>query len=137
MYLPAFFGPRAFLALASVAFIFAAASLSATEAAPVVAKSAANAAVTVKDDGTMFILENGIVTAHINKRNGDLEKLIYKGIDTMGHDQGRAGYWEQDPSAAAKVGGLSQSITIDPAKNGGERAEISIKGVTKGDPTAA
>ena len=81
-------------------------------------------------------MSNGIVTARVNKRNGDLEALIFRGVDTMGHDQGRAGYWEQDPSAAAKVGGLSQSITINPAANGGERAEVSIKGVTKGDPTA-
>ena len=114
----------------------AALSLHAADIAPVVAKSVISSAVTVKDDGAMFILENGIVTARINKRNGDLESLIYQGIDTMGHDQGRAGYWEQDPSAAAKVGGLTQSITIDPAKNGGVRAEVSIKGVTKGDPTA-
>ena len=50
----------------------------------------------------------------------------------MGHDQGQAGYWEQDPSAAAAVGGLTDSVTIDPAKNGGERAEVSVKGVTGG-----
>jgi rhamnogalacturonan endolyase len=113
-----------------------ASSLHAADSAPVIAQAAANAPVTVKDDGTMFILDNGIVTARINKRNGDLEALLFRGLDTMGHDQGRAGYWEQDPSAAAKVDGLSQSITIDPAQNRGERAEVSIKGVTKGDPKA-
>ena len=102
----------------------------------VVARPAGNVPVKVADEGNAFTLSNGIVTATINKRNGDLETLIYKGIDTMGHDQGRAGYWEEDPSAAARVGGLSQSITIDPAKNGGERAEVSIKGVTRGDPSA-
>ena len=64
------------------------------------------------------------------------ESLIYNGLETMGHDQGRAGYWEQDPSAAAKVNGLTQSITIDPAKNGGDRGEVSIKAITKGDPKA-
>ena len=74
--------------------------------------------------------------AVVNKRNGDLESLVYKGLETMGHDQGRAGYWEQDPSAAAKVDGLTQSVTIDPKKNNGERGEVSIKGVTKGDPKA-
>jgi hypothetical protein len=42
--------------------------------------------------------------------------VIYKGLDTMGHDQGQAGYWEQDPSVASKVGGLTQSIAIDPTK---------------------
>ena len=33
------------------------------------------------------------------------------------------------------MGGLTDSITIDPAKNGGERAEVSVKGVT-GDQVA-
>ncbi len=110
--------------------------LNAADPAPVVAKPDVKTGVTITDDGKSFTLTNGIVTARVNKRNGDLESLIYKGLDTMGHEQGRAGYWEQDPSAASKVGGLSQSITIDPTKNGGERGEISIKGVTKGDPTA-
>ena len=107
-------------------------ALRAADATPVVAKPAGNAAVTVKDDGTMFILDNGIVTAHINKRTGSLEQVIYKGVDRAGHDQGAVGVWEQDPSAAAASGGLTQSITIDPAKNGGERGEVSIKGVTGG-----
>ncbi|HEX2855033.1 MAG TPA: polysaccharide lyase family protein [Opitutaceae bacterium] len=134
--------PALFRSLRFPVFVFAGLAVGASlpslraAGAPVVAKLKATAPVTVKDEGAMWILDNGIVTAHINKRNGDLEKLLFKGIDTMGHDQGRAGYWEQDPSAAAKVGGLSQSITIDPAKNGGERAEVSIKGVTKGDPAA-
>jgi rhamnogalacturonan endolyase len=101
-------------------------------AAPVVTKPEAKAPVTVTQDARSFILDNGIVKVTINKRNGDLENLVYRGIDTMGHDQGRAGYWEQDPSAAAQVNGLTQSITIDPAKNNGERAEVSIKGVTSG-----
>lgn len=109
----------------------------AADGPPVIAKVASGAAVTVTDNGNTWTLDNGIVKATVDKRTGDLDQLFYKGIDTMGHDQGRAGgYWEQDPSAAAKVGGLSQSLTIDPASNGGARAEVSIKGITKGDPTA-
>ncbi len=114
----------------------AAPRLRAADGPPVVAKAEGKAAVTITDNGKTFTLANGIVTAVVNKRNGDLESLVYKGLETMGHEQGRAGYWEQDPSAAAKVDGLTQSITIDPAKNDGERGEVSIKGVTKGDPKA-
>jgi rhamnogalacturonan endolyase len=114
----------------------AAPGVRAADGPPVVAKSGGKAPVTVTDNGKTFTLANGIVTATINKRNGDLESLVYRGLETMGHEQGRAGYWEQDPSAAAKVDGLTQSITIDPAKNNGARAEVSIKGVTKGDPKA-
>src|SRR4051812_42061255 len=85
-----------------------------------VAKPDASAPVTVTDAGNTWTMDNGIVKATINKRTGDLVHLYYKGMDTMGQNQGRAGgYWEQDPSAAAKVGGLTQSITIDPSKNGG------------------
>jgi rhamnogalacturonan endolyase len=101
-----------------------------------VAHSDNSAPVTLGENATQFILDNGIVTARIAKTTGDLEALIYRGVDRLGHDQGRASYWEQDPSAAAKVGGLTQSITIDPATDGGSRAEVSIKGITHGDPTA-
>jgi len=131
-----FAGTRLRLVPAFLATVLAVPGLRAAENPPVVAKADAKSAVTIADDGKTFTLANGIVTVRINNRNGDLESLIYKGLETMGYDQGRAGYWEQDPSAASKVGGLTQSITIDPAKNGGERGEVSIKGVTKGDPAA-
>src|SRR6476660_6607664 len=103
-------------------FLFAGLELAilTTHAQPAVAKPDAQAAVTLAEDGRNWTLDNRIVKAVINKRNGDLESLVYRGVDTMGHDQGRAGYWEQDPSNTAKVGGLSQSVTIDPAKNGGQ-----------------
>jgi len=102
-------------------------------AAPTLVAASAAAPVTVTDDGRAWTLDNGIVKAVINKHNGAMDSLIYKGIDTMGHDQGaESGYWEQDPSAAASTGGLTDSLTIDPAKNGGDRAEVSIKGVTGG-----
>src|SRR4029077_20455204 len=94
------------------------------------------APVTITDSGKSFTLDNGVVNATVNKRTGDLDSLVFKGLETMGHEQGRSGYWEQDPSAAAKVDGLTQSITIDPTKKNGDRGEVSIKGVTKGDPKA-
>jgi rhamnogalacturonan endolyase len=40
------------------------------------------------------------------------------------------GIWEQNPSTTASIGGLTDSITIDPSKNGGARGEVSVKGVT-------
>jgi rhamnogalacturonan endolyase len=121
--------------LLSVAAL-ALAQLRAADPAPRIARPSANAPVTLKEDETTFTLDNGIVNVRIDKRRGELETLVYRGTDVLGHDQGRVGGWEQDPSNTAKVGGLSQSITIDPAKNGGERAEISVKGINKGDPAA-
>jgi rhamnogalacturonan endolyase len=123
--------PHRLLALAFLALSLAVPPLEAADNGPA-AKANGNAAVTVADSGGTWTLDNGIVKAIINKRNGEMRSLIYKGIDTMGHDQGSSGYWEQDPSAAASVNGLTDSLTIDPAKNGGERAEVSVKGVTGG-----
>jgi rhamnogalacturonan endolyase len=112
-------------------------ALRADASAPTVATSPVNPAVTVAQDDKTFTLANGIVTARVNKRTGNLESLLYHGAETMGHDQGwGGGVWEENPAGAAKVGGLTQSLTIDPAANGGDRAEISIKGITKGDASA-
>ena len=120
-------------AVVSISVVLAVPTLRAADAVPVVEKPSALAPVTVTDDGTTWTLDNGIVKAVILKRSGNLASLIYKGIETMGNGAARAsGIWEQDPSAAAQVDGLSDAITIDPAKNGGERAEVSVKGVTGG-----
>ena len=119
-------------ALAFAAALLAFPSLRAADAAPTVAKPTGTAPVTITEEENSFVLANGIVTARVNKRTGELQQLIYKGIDTMGHDQGHSGVWEEDPSQAEKVGGLTRSLTIDPAQNGGARGEISIKGVTGG-----
>ncbi len=125
-------GLRRLLTRAFVSLIMAAPVLRATGDPLVAARPEVNAAVTVTDDGRTWTLDNGIVKAVIDKRNGAMNSLFYKGIDTMGHDQGQSGYWEQDPSAAAAAGGLTDSVTIDPMKNGGGRAEVSVKGVTGG-----
>jgi rhamnogalacturonan endolyase len=90
------------------------------DAAPAVAKSDVNAPVTVTDEGRAWVLNNGIVRATIDKRSSNMTSLIYRGINTMGP----GGRWEQTPS-----GQVSQTLTIDPAKNAGERAEVDIKGV--------
>ena len=65
-------------------------------------------------------MDNGIVKATINKRNSHMTSLVYHGVDIMGP----GGIWEQTPS-----GQVTQSITIDPATNGGERGEVAMKGV--------
>ena len=113
--------PSALLAFASFALVLPPSSLHAGQAAP-----AASAAVTVTDIGTSFTLDNGIVKATIRKGSGSMASLIYRGVETMG---GNGGYWEQTPQDAPQ---LTNTITIDPASNGGARAEISIKGVTGG-----
>jgi rhamnogalacturonan endolyase len=124
--------PRAFLAFAIISVVLVVPVLRAADAAPVVVPPAVNAPVTVTDNGPTWTLDNGIVKAVIDKHNGDMQSLFYGSFDTMGHEQGEPGYWEQDPSAAAAAGGLTDSVTIDPSKNNGDRAEVSVKGVTGG-----
>jgi rhamnogalacturonan endolyase len=76
--------------------------------------------VTVTDNGDAWTMDNGIVKATINKNNSVMSSLVYHGVEIMGP----GGIWEQKPS-----GRVTRSLTIDPASNGGERAEVAIKGV--------
>jgi rhamnogalacturonan endolyase len=87
---------------------------------PAVAKPNVNVPVTVTDIGGAWVMDNGILKATINKRSTHMTSLIYHGINLMGP----GGIWEQTPS-----GRVTQSLTIDPATNGGQRAEVDVKGV--------
>lgn len=88
------------------------------------------AQVTLKEDNRSYILDNGIVTATILKRNGDLYSLQYKGLEMLEHSSGHAGaYWSHDTTGGKE---LIVKVTTDPSTNGGERAEVSIKGISGG-----
>jgi len=109
---------RVSLAIAVIAMAVFASEMRAADAAPLVAKSTVADSVTVTDNGGAWVLDNGIVKATIDKRGGRMTSLVFHGINTIGG----GGYWESSPANA------TGSITIDPAKNGGERAEVSVKG---------
>jgi rhamnogalacturonan endolyase len=106
-------------------------SLSATAAAH--AQKPSVAKVTVTDDGTAYVLSNGIVDARIEKKSGDIVSLKYKGTEITatlpGPVQGREnGYWSHNG-----VGDdTTAKVSIDPATNGGERAEVEIKAISHG-----
>ncbi len=115
---------RMFASVACLSVLFAAMRSSiAADMLPAITKPQVNAAVTLTDQGQAWVLDNGIVKATINSRNGNMTSLVYKGINTMGG----GGYWEQTPS-----GTVTQTVTIDPTKNNGDRAEVDVKGVTGG-----
>jgi len=89
----------------------------------VAAAPATSAPVTLTENAESYILSNGIVTATIRKAEGDMTSLQYRGFELMGHDSGhQAGYWENAPNNG------EAKVTIDPLKNHGQRAEISITG---------
>jgi len=90
------------------------------EAAPIVAQPLTNQPVKITDNGSSWTLDNGIVKATITKGNGEIPELVYHGINILS----KAAKWEQNPS-----GQVTASVTIDPAKNGGERGEVAVKGI--------
>jgi len=113
-----------FLAL-SVVF-FSGTVARAADTLPKVAKVAVNQPVTLTDNGDSWTLDNGIVKMSILKSNGNMSTVIYHGVNIP---NSRSEYWEQTPN-----GTVTARVTIDPATNGGERAEVSVKGVNPGTP---
>jgi len=97
-----------------------AAAQPAAHALPKVEKVTVSAPVTLTDNGDSWTLDNGIVKATLTKRDGNLTTLVYHGISLLT----RGKCWEQTPA-----GTITSKVTIDPATNGGERAEVSVKGI--------
>ncbi|HTK74316.1 MAG TPA: polysaccharide lyase family protein [Gemmataceae bacterium] len=90
---------------------------------------AAEPPVTIADDGSTYTLANGIVTAKVAKRSGDLVSLRFKDVELLSGGSGHPyAYW----SHAATAPKMTQTLTIDPKSNGGERGEVSIKGISDG-----
>jgi rhamnogalacturonan endolyase len=93
-------------------------------AAPKVEKVTVNSPVTLTDSADSWTMDNGIVKMVVLKRNGNISSLVYHGIELLT----RGEFWEQVPS-----GTVTAKVTIDPATNGGERAEVSVIGINPGD----
>ena len=106
--------------LTAIALLATGCSIDPALSLPPVAKTDVGVPVTIADNGQSWTMDNGIVKATINKRNGNMTALLYHGINTMGG----GGNWEQTPS-----GKVTQSLTIDPAANGENAAEVDVKGV--------
>jgi rhamnogalacturonan endolyase len=114
--------------------------------------------VTLSENDDLFILDNGIVTAKIAKASGDLVSLRYQnkemlatfltpegdpdlekdppGANPNGLNRGMTdhqyGFWSHDAMGPRGTAPAITSVTIDPQKNGGKIAEISVKGISEG-----
>lgn len=114
--------------------------------------------VTMKEDAETYTMDNGIVKVRISKVTGDLVSFRYKGKEmfattlstefipeTQGDKPasnpnwsnpsiaGRAhGYWSHDVMGLKGSVPSIPSVTIDPEKNGGEIAEVSLKAISRG-----
>ncbi|MFZ9747454.1 MAG: polysaccharide lyase family protein [Opitutaceae bacterium] len=87
-------------------------------------------AVNVSETPDDFVLSNGVLTARVLKRNGDLGSLSLRGVELLNHKSGHAGgYWSHDVTGAREI---VTRVTLDPAGNGGERGEVSVLGVSGG-----
>ena len=101
-------------------------ALSVSPLMPMMRAQGAPAAVTVTDNGKTWTLDNGIVKATVAKDTGSMPSLVYKGTEIL---KASGGTWEHNPAGAPV---LVNSVDIDPATNGGARAEVSIKGKSNG-----
>jgi len=87
--------------------------------------------VSVSENDFSYTLKNGIVTAVVSKRSGDLISLNYRNLELLAGGSGHPyGYWSHSPNRAMR---LTNGITIDPESNGGARAEVSVKGFYTGE----
>jgi rhamnogalacturonan endolyase len=94
---------------------------------PLILSAAPN--VIVSENENSFTLANGIVTAEISKRSGDLLSLQYKNLEMLDAGNHQPAYWSHNAARGQQI----DRITIDPKSNGGERGEISIKGIANGN----
>lgn len=91
--------------------------------------AAESAPVTIIESPDSYTLSNGILTAEIAKRSGSLTSLVYKGTETLdGGPRRPGGYWSHSAASPKMI----VAVTIDPKSNQGERAEVSIKGISGG-----
>jgi rhamnogalacturonan endolyase len=91
--------------------------------------SRADDEVVISENDSAYTLSNGIVSARVAKRSGDLTSLKYQGLELLAGGSGHPyGYWSHSAASA----NLTDAITIDPRTNGGARAEVSVKGIANG-----
>jgi rhamnogalacturonan endolyase len=111
----------------ALALVFCSSSIAQAPATlPRIDKTTVNTSVSLTDNGDSWTLDNGIVKATILKSNGNMSTVLFHGVNIP---SSRSEYWEQTPA-----GTITAKVTIDPATNGGQRAEVSVKGVNPGTP---
>ncbi|MDF9827041.1 rhamnogalacturonan endolyase [Ereboglobus sp. PH5-10] len=82
--------------------------------------------VSVRDEGESIVLDNGIVAIRINKTDASLRSFTYEGMNLLegGHGGGRF-YWSWNTPAFGGPRGTA-ALSVDPASNRGDYAEVKI-----------
>jgi len=80
--------------------------------------------VQITEDDFSFTLNNGVVSAQVAKRSGNLIALQYQAQEILDVRDHEAAYWSHNVAHDRQA----SRITIDPRANGGERGEVSLTG---------
>jgi rhamnogalacturonan endolyase len=84
--------------------------------------------VTVAQNGTNVTLANGIVSFVINTTNGTITSFIYNGTNLLtGGDGGGGGSFYYDDSGGPLLTNTVYTLTVNPANNGGNQAEVWLQ----------
>lgn len=82
--------------------------------------------VTLKDEGDDYVLANGIVAIRVNKADATIRRFDYHGLNLFeGGDQGGRFYFSWNAPAYENPHG-SATLSVDPATNHGDYAEVQI-----------
>ncbi len=82
--------------------------------------------VTVTDNGGTVVLANGIVSFTINKSNGNLTNFTYNGTNLLAGGHGGGSYYF-DGSGGPGLTNPVYTLTVNPASNGGNQAEVWLQ----------
>ena len=87
--------------------------------------------VTATQTGNNVVLANGIVSITIDITNGNITNFTYKGTNLMAGGNG-GGYFYIDGSGGPTLTNPAYTLTVNPADNGGNQAEVELQ--TLGSP---
>src|SRR4051812_28396888 len=92
-----------------------------------IASSVSAGPVTLSESPEYYTLANGVLTAKVDKSNGNLFSLLYNGTEILNPSELRTmGFWSHSASSPDML----RKVTIDPKTNNGQRAEVSVKGIS-------
>jgi rhamnogalacturonan endolyase len=93
-------------------------------------------AVSWRDDGGSIVLDNGIVAIRIDKTDASIDRFTYRGVNLFEGGHGGKFYWSWNAPAYGGPHGTA-ALTVDPATNHGDYAEVTIHSPWSGKPGEA
>lgn len=94
--------------------------------------------VTYTDLGGNIVLDNGIVSINISKKDASIRSFTYQGINLLAGGHGGGGhFWSWNAPAFGGPSNPSATLTVDPRTNNGDYAEIKLTTPWNGSTTTA